>query len=96
MAEPLKNAYSKAFVDRFLHSCSKVIPTLNKQNVERVIFDSSWESLELKQRMSQLATALKVFLADDFPRATTQLKKISEQLLTDGHSKDAFEYMFLP
>jgi 3-methyladenine DNA glycosylase AlkC len=96
MAEPLKNAYNKAFVDRFLHSCSKVIPTLNKQQVERAIFDSSWEDLELKQRMSRLATALQLFLDDDFPVAAVQLVKLSEQLLDDGHSKDAFEYMFLP
>ena len=96
MAEPLKNIYTKSFVTQLCSSWKKVLPELNEDNLQQFIFKGNWNDLELKERMSRLADAMKLGLPKEFPKAAPMVKKMIHQLHADGLPVSGFQYMFIP
>lgn len=96
MAEPLKNVYTRTFLENFTSSCKKVIPELDQQKVGRFVFGNNWDQLELKERMSRLAKAMSLFLPKKLEEAAPVLKKMIDTLEQDNFPVNGFEYMFIP
>ncbi len=58
MAEQLKNLYSKEFIEKLANRLFLTYENFKKENFINSIFDSSWQDLELKQRMRHIAHIL--------------------------------------
>ncbi len=95
MAEPLKNLYSKAFVDEFTFVLKKAYPPLDANRFTKLIFDKTWPEKELKQRMRHIAGVLKQVLPESFTEAVAVIVACIEQL-KNGEEEMNFLYMFFP
>ena len=78
MAEQLKNLYSKEFIEKLANKLFLSYADFEKENFINSIFDSSWENLELKQRMRHIALILHKFLPFSYDKQLEILKKIKE------------------
>ncbi|MBE2226232.1 MAG: DNA alkylation repair protein [Ignavibacteria bacterium] len=75
MAEPLKNMYNKPYLEKFAGVFKKIYPAFNSKQFLKLVFDSEWESKELKQRMSHIARCLHKVLPGDYRNNISILKK---------------------
>ncbi len=94
--EPLKYRYNEDFYNAFLRVLKPLLPALNKKKFLKLIFDESWDGLELKDRMRHSSHVLHEFMPSDFAKASKLIVKLAEQLIADGQTDKALEYMFLP
>ena len=78
MAEQLKNLYSKEFIGKLANKLLLSYTDFEKENFINSIFDSSWEKLELKQRMRYIAITLNKFLPFSYDKQLEILKKVKE------------------
>ena len=78
MAEQLKNLYSKEFIEKLANKLFLSYADFEKENFINSIFDSSWENLELKQRMRHIAITLNKFLPFSYDKQLEILKKVKE------------------
>ncbi|MCC6459206.1 MAG: DNA alkylation repair protein [Saprospiraceae bacterium] len=60
------------------------------------VFDARWGALELKQRVRQIAQALRASLPPEYPEAVSVLVRTVEQYIAREGEKMTFEYTFLP
>ncbi len=95
MAEPLKNIYSKAFIDEFTGLLKKVYPALDTNRFTKLIFSKDWPEKELKQRMRHIAEVLRQVLPPAFTDASEIIIRCVEKLQT-GEEEMNFTFMFLP
>ncbi|MBL8016304.1 MAG: DNA alkylation repair protein [Ignavibacteria bacterium] len=58
MAEPLKNMYSKAYMNKFADVFAANEPRFSRKKFLGLVFDSQWEQKELKQRMRHISVCL--------------------------------------
>lgn len=58
MAEPLKNMYSKAYMNKFADVFAANEPRFSRKKFLGLLFDSEWEQKELKQRMRHISHCL--------------------------------------
>lgn len=96
MAELFKNIYSEKFFDSFLLSLRKVVPDFDSDSFLEQIFDSEWESRELKQRMRHISGSLKDHLSGNFQHNVNVLLALIPELKQSGTNLVGIEYMFLP
>jgi len=75
MAEPLKNMYSKNYLNKFADVFTKEYPEFNKKRFLNSVFDKEWEHRELKQRMRHIAVCLNKELPDDYNAAIEVMKR---------------------
>ena len=95
MPEPLKNMYSPQFFEGYARTMMHVIPGIDKELFIKQIFDSQWESRELKQRMRHIAAVLRNHLPGNYKKNVSAIINIIQQLKRDGKN-GGFEYMFFP
>ena len=62
MAEQLKILYSKEFIEKLANKLFLTYSNFQKENFINSIFDTTWETLELKQRMRHIAHRLNKYL----------------------------------
>ena len=93
--EPLKNVYSPAFIDSVTKSLKQVYPALNQKAFTKAVFNSDWESKELKQRMKHLAQVLQQFLHQDYAKDIETIIKWVHYLKGDSDGHQSFHYLFL-
>ncbi len=96
MPEPLKNLFSKSFIDELTLVLSETISVFNKKKFVQKIFDENWESKELKQRMRHITLALHQFLPDDFVKSSKIIIDISKKYIVKKGEGLSFLHMFLP
>lgn len=96
MSNLLKDIYTKEFYDNFFVIAGEVIPFFDSKQFKQLIFDSTWESKELKQRMRHTALALHKFMPQNFEHASVIIKTIVEKLPKNNINEVSLEYMFLP
>ena len=96
MAEPLKNIYSKAFIDELTTSLKKAHPALEANRFTKLIFTNDWPEKELKQRMRHIAEVLKQLLPTNFSDSVTVIVKCIEALKKNRKGEMYFEFMFFP
>jgi hypothetical protein len=96
MSSLLKDIYSKDFYNNFSKILVQVIPAFNKDKFLNLIFDKSWQSKELKERMKKTSLVLRSFFPDNFEQTAEQIEKIITLLRQRNVSESSLEYMFLP
>lgn len=95
MPEPLKNSYSRSFLQRFATEVTQVVPAFRHHDFVEQVFDQNWEEKELKERMRHIAWVLNHYLPGSYKQQLLLLTRIIEQLKKSG-IKPGFEYMFFP
>jgi 3-methyladenine DNA glycosylase AlkC len=96
MSYLLKDLYSPAFYDKFADYVIEVLPSFEKQKFTRLIFDDTWESRELKDRMRHTARVLHHFLPEDFEKTAPLLVKTVAHLQQNEFTGASLEFMFFP
>ncbi len=96
MAELFKNIYNTEFLTRFADLATEVVPTFQKEEFLKTIFDTEWEQRELKQRMRHISTALRPRLSPDYHESVSQLLGIIEKHQEKGIRETSIEFMFFP
>jgi len=95
MPEPLKNIYNPTFFEQFTAVLKQVLPQFKKQPFLNQIFDTEWETKELKQRMRHIAVTLNGHLPGDYKGQIELIIRLINQLKQNGISA-GFAYMFFP
>jgi 3-methyladenine DNA glycosylase AlkC len=96
MADALKNIYSKSFFEVFSSLLESEIPNFNKNKFQQEIFIPGWENLELKQRMTHIASVLKNHFHKDYQIALNQICQLIDKQKRDHSNGFNFEFMFFP
>jgi 3-methyladenine DNA glycosylase AlkC len=78
MAEQLKNLYSKEFIEKLANRLFLTYSDFQKENFINSIFDTTWENLELKQRMRHIALTLNEYLPFSYEEQLKILKEIKK------------------
>ena len=87
MAEPLKNVYTKQYIENLAIKIKENYEEFDTNNFINSIFDDSWESLELKARMRHIAINLNNHLPLSYEKQLEILKIVSKDFYS-------FEAMF--
>lgn len=87
MAEPLKNVYTKQYIENLAIKIKENYEEFDTHNFINSIFDDSWESLELKARMRHIAINLNNYLPLSYEKQLEILKIVSKDFYS-------FEAMF--
>lgn len=74
MAKLLKDLYSEEYVELLCVNLQKNYSDFKIEDFKSAIFDETWESKELKERMRRIALTLGHFLPKDFLKAVAVLK----------------------
>ena len=85
MAEPLKNVYTKQYIENLAIKIKENYEEFDSNNFINSIFDDSWESLELKARMRHIAINLNNYLPLSYEKQLEILKIVS---------KDFYSFVF--
>ncbi|MBA9076731.1 DNA alkylation repair protein [Rufibacter quisquiliarum] len=96
MATPLKEVYSPQFYEAFANVLQKILPALNKEEFKRQIFNDSWATKELKERMRHTAQVLHGFLPKQFPEAVRVILQTIEAIKAQRFPVRHVEFMFFP
>lgn len=73
MAEPLKNSYNAAFIDRLGKAIHSSHPAFDCQHFRQAVFSHGWDDLELKARMARIRESLQQTLALPYQQAIKAL-----------------------
>jgi 3-methyladenine DNA glycosylase AlkC len=75
MAEPLKNMFSKPYLEKFADVFIEEYPKFDRNKFLKLVFNNEWDSKELKQRMRHIAGSLHMVLPGDYKKNISILKK---------------------
>ncbi|MBS1493095.1 MAG: DNA alkylation repair protein [Bacteroidetes bacterium] len=75
MAEPLKNMFSKEYLNNFADVFVKIYPKFDKAKFLNLVFDNDWDNKELKQRMRHISVCLHAVLPSDYKKSVDILRK---------------------
>jgi len=89
VAEPLKNLYNEAFIDRLIAELHIVYAPFDGEAFKQSLFDSAWPERELKQRMRHITEMLHCYLPTDYQQSLDILQPVSTHF-------SGFEPMFFP
>ena len=90
MAELLKNQFfQRPFIQKLAERIRSTNPQFNAELFEKAVFNSEWDSLELKGRMTHIALALGNHLPKEYERAIETLSYIV-------HEFEGFDGMVFP
>ena len=78
MAEQLKNLYSKEFIKKLANRLFLIFTNFEKEDFVNSIFDTSWQNLELKQRMRHSAITLNKYLPLSYKKQLEILKEVKK------------------
>lgn len=87
MAEQLKNVYTKEYIQNLAIKIKENHKSFDTNGFINAIFDSTWETLELKARMRHIAFQLNAFLPLSYEEQLEILKPVSQHFVS-------FEAMF--
>ena len=89
MPEPLKNRYNETFFQQLTDVLSHEYPAFKTKAFLSLVFDTHWETKELKQRMRHITHCLHQCLPE-YRKAIPILKASA------SHFQNTFEHMFFP
>jgi 3-methyladenine DNA glycosylase AlkC len=93
MAEPLKNMYSRAFVEDVISAFQAVTADFDGAVFMNYIFDDHWEASELKARMRHITRAIRHTLPGDYRTVLAVVRQAAASPLLARYS---FETMIVP
>lgn len=79
MAEQLKNLYTKAYIQNLANKIKKHYKNFEEQSFIDSIFEPTWQTLELKQRMRHIALQLHAFIPLSYKKQLDILKPVSKE-----------------
>lgn len=91
----LKNIYTRDLIQGYGRIVKKVWPTFQEKNFLKKVFNSEWETLELKQRMRHISSQLFQSLPSGYEHAAHIIVSTVDDLIERHGSKMTFEYGFL-
>jgi 3-methyladenine DNA glycosylase AlkC len=94
--EPLKNIYSKAFIDELTFVLKKVYPALDTNRFTKLVFNKDWPEKELKQRMRHIAEVMRQVLPEDLTEATDIIIRCVEELQKTYKGEMSLAFMVFP
>ncbi len=80
MAEALKNIYNEAFFTKLLTVFKQVYPEMDTEQFLKQIYDESWSTRELKQRMRHITVTLHQVLPMDYHETISIMGKAAVQM----------------
>jgi 3-methyladenine DNA glycosylase AlkC len=90
MAEPLKNQYDRAYLERLAAVVSTCAPSgIDEGGFVSAVLASGWEELELKGRMRRICECLRAFLPEDYLEALPIVRDAAARF-------DGYLSMFFP
>lgn len=89
--EPLKYLYNRPFFDRLIQDFKSHYPTFDDALFFKLIFDETWDKLELKPRMRHITHTVHQTLPLNYVETIALLKKV-----ISNRPKEALEKMFFP
>lgn len=89
MPTPLKYMYNETFLNSFAIKVQNVYDKFNIESFIHTVMDSSWESLELKERIRKITLSLGDHLPAEYEKALNILFSIDESCV-------GFPYLFFP
>ncbi len=96
MPEPLKNMFSRPFLESFAGEVQSVRPDFPVRKFLTDVFDAGWDALELKQRVRHISRSLRTALPEDYEKAVGVLVQITERRLAREGEQMSFLHIFLP
>jgi 3-methyladenine DNA glycosylase AlkC len=81
MAEQLKNLYTKAYIQNLANIIKQNYESFDEQGFINAIFDSTWQTLELKARMRHITLQLNAFLPLPYKEQLEILKTVSKDFI---------------
>ncbi|MCB0703904.1 MAG: DNA alkylation repair protein [Saprospiraceae bacterium] len=96
MSTALKDLYSKAFFAEFSEVAAAVVPAFDQEVFNQELFDETWESRELKDRMARTAEVSSLFLPVLFRETAPLICALVDALKAQNITGKSLEYMFLP
>jgi len=78
MAEQLKHVYTKSYINKLASKIKEYYRKFDKKSFINSVFDDSWDDLELKQRMRQIAISLHKHLPFSYEKQLEILKPVSK------------------
>lgn len=80
MAPLLKDLYNREYIDLLCSHLAKSHPKFKSSEFKSEVFNSSWNTLELKERMRHISTTLKLHLPESFKESTSILKDVFSKM----------------
>ena len=80
MAYLLKDLYNEKYIDLLCSNIQKSHTAFQADAFKSKVFNASWKSLELKERMRHISTTLKAYLPQSFQESTSILKDVFSQM----------------
>jgi len=96
MSYLLKDIYSTSFYNQFSDVLTEVLPAFDRNKFLKLIFDKSWKSRELKDRMKHTSIVLNQFLPANFDQAAICIKDMITVLRQRKFLESSLEFMFFP
>lgn len=95
MSYLLKDIYSVEFYNNFSAIAGEVIPAFDHVKFKKLMFDDTWNSKELKQRMRHTTLVLYQFLPKVFHQDAEIIENLLGKLRQNNITENTIEYMFL-
>ena len=80
MAPLLKDLYNQEYIELLCSNLQKSYPKFKSSEFKYRVFNSSWSTLELKERMRHISTTLKLYLPENFEESTLILKDVFSKM----------------
>jgi 3-methyladenine DNA glycosylase AlkC len=94
--EPFKNIYNQSFFTRFIDGFRHVYPAFNKLVFLAAIYDSEWESRELKQRMRHISHTLHAQLTNNYATNVELILASIPYMKAQGFKANNLEFIIYP
>lgn len=96
MSNLFKDIYNKEFFELLIEALEETVSHFDRFSFLREIYDTEWNSRELKQRMRHISTSLKNHLSNDYKESTEQLLALVSYFQSKGLTDKGLEFMFIP
>lgn len=95
MSSLLKDLYSRPFYKSLCGPISKIGPRFDEQTFLKRIFTSSFQQMELKERITHTTVVLHHYMPQDFPTAANKLGELIDHIKAAGIKPSSIEFLFL-
>lgn len=92
MPEPFKNVFNRHFVDSLAHALQQHYHAFPHDAFLHAVFDETWDSRELKDRMRHITHRLRATLPQPYPHALAILRAAAPHSVTDGYGLAAMVF----
>lgn len=96
MSTLLKDRLSAELYGELSNVLETILPSFDRNEFFKRLFDSTWESLELKQRMRHSSIVLHSFFGEDFAKTCEYLLQIIERIDSSKIKDAGFVFLFIP